>query len=361
MEKSKSKYPETLGIVIAKVSQSLKRNRKIVISIFIGIVLPWILSLIFVIALDRTHGLSDELTEDAGLLFRIIIFYTFTLTYDLPVLGKGFWLCIFIWAATGLFIGLISQKMGKSLIAALIGLGVNFILYLVLIPVPYTSFPDDMDIDTLIFTKVYSEFVLATPYYLLFLILFHSFAFPILMLFTLLGILFNPPRRTRVTPSEVLPEKIKSEAISEPKVKAEPVTDIATKEEKKLRGFAGIVYNQFQPLNANEEFKEKFKKTSLKILLNPIDESTAALVIMDKGTFNVQEYKKFDPLMKMDKKKIGFDALLQVPTEMMFDIAMGKISTMQLLKATRKDKDIIVKGKLKLLKLTKALGLLAKS
>ena len=223
MEKSKSRYPETLGIVMEKISESLKRNYNMVISISIGIVLPWILSLIFVIALGRTHGLSDELTEDAGLLFRIIIFYTFTLTYDLPVLGKGFWLCIFIWAVPGLFIGLISRKMGKSLIAALIGLGVNFILYLVLIPVPYTSFPKDMNIDSLIFTRVYSEFVLATPYYLLFLILFHSFAFPILMLFTLLGILFNPPRRTRVTPSEVIPEKIKPKVILEPEVKAETV------------------------------------------------------------------------------------------------------------------------------------------
>jgi len=235
MEKSKSRYPETLRIVMGKISQNLKRNYKMVISISIGIVLPWILSLVFVIALDRTHGLSDELTEDAGLLFRIIIFYTFTLTSDLPILGKGFWPCIFIWAATGLFIGLISQEMGKSLFAALIGLGVNFILYLLLIPVAYTSFPDDMEIDSLIFTRVYSEFVLATPYYLLFLILFHSFAFPILMLFTLLGILFNPPRRVHVNPSKVVTEKIKPKGISEPEIKEEPVADIEKKVKGKLR------------------------------------------------------------------------------------------------------------------------------
>ena len=95
--------------------------------------------------------------------------------------------------------------------------------------------------------------------------------------------------------------------------------------------------------------------------MNPNDQLVAAMVIFDKGTVNVEEYKKFEPLMKIDKKAVGFDAMLQVPTEMLFDIAMGKISVMQLLKAARKDKNIKVKGKLKLLKLTKALVILAKS
>jgi len=46
---------------------------------------------------------------------------------------------------------------------------------------------------------------------------------------------------------------------------------------------------------------------------------------------------------------------------MLFDIVLVKGSVMHLLKAARKDKNINVKGKIKLLKLTKALVILAKS
>ena len=42
-------------------------------------------------------------------------------------------------------------------------------------------------------------------------------------------------------------------------------------EKKKLRGFAGIVSKQIEPLHEMEEFKEKFKDTEVKVLLNAKD------------------------------------------------------------------------------------------
>jgi len=128
-----------------------------------------------------------------------------------------------------------------------------------------------------------------------------------------------------------------------------------------LKGFAGLIFKQFVPLNNNEIFKDKFKKTSLIFLLNPIDQLTAAMVIFEKGTVAVAECKKLEPLMEMEKKLLGYDAMLQVTTQMLSDFATGKLSTMQLLKAELKDKNIKVKGKLKLLKLKKAFKLIAKS
>ncbi len=132
------------------------------------------------------------------------------------------------------------------------------------------------------------------------------------------------------------------------------------KEKKKLRGFAGIVYKQLLPLNTNKRYKEEHGDVSLKFLLNPIDQLKAALVIFDEGTVDVEEIQKDDPLMKMRKKQIGYDAKLQVTTQMMFDIASGKMSIKQLLKAEIKDKKIKVKGKLKLLKLIKAFVIASK-
>lgn len=148
-------------------------------------------------------------------------------------------------------------------------------------------------------------------------------------------------------------------------IKAQTVSKLLPKagieQKKKLRGFAEIIYKQLEPLNNNEKFKKEFKKLSLKFLLNPIDQVSSAKVIFNNGTVNVQAIKKSDPLIKMNKNQIGYDAMLQVTTQMIIDIASGKMSTMELLKAARKDKDIKLKGKLKLLKLLKAFTLIKKT
>jgi len=206
-----------------KVIRGLKKHYKQIISIAIAIVVPWILTLIFIGFLKLTHGLSEELDEDPMLLSRITIFYTLNLAYEMPILGFGYSLCMIVWAVVGLFIGLYTRNMGKSLISALIGIFVTYFLYFPLVYFAKTSFPSDMTIHPLIFTRLYEDFTLETPYYLFFQISFHSFALPVLIMFTLLGSMLNPPRKVYLTtPSEVIPEKIKSKAITYPEeVKAE--------------------------------------------------------------------------------------------------------------------------------------------
>ncbi len=132
--------------------------------------------------------------------------------------------------------------------------------------------------------------------------------------------------------------------------------------EKGLRGFPKVVYTQLAPLNDSELFKEKYKDTSLKVLLNPNDQLKAALIIFENGTVDVKEYKKSEPTMNLVKRKtlIGYDAMLQVSTQLLFDIVSGKASVVKLMKDDVKDKNIKVKGKLKLLKLLKAFSLLEK-
>jgi len=188
-------------------------------------------------------------------------------------------------------------------------------------------------------------------------------------MFTLLGSMLNSPQdvpqevQKNLVTGEPKPIKTNPEAIVKNPVELEQVTvpEIEIKREKELKGFVGLIFKQFDPLNNNEIFKEKFKKTSLTFLLNPIDQLTAAMVIFEKGTVAVAECKKLEPLMEMEKKLLGYDAMLQVTTQMLSDFATGKLSTMQLLKAELKDKNIKVKGKLKLLKLKKAFKLIAKS
>ncbi|MFX1410736.1 MAG: hypothetical protein ACFFA6_10305 [Promethearchaeota archaeon] len=106
-----------------------------------------------------------------------------------------------------------------------------------------------------------------------------------------------------------------------------------TEEKKKRpRGFAGTVAKLVDPLNENEKFREKFKDTELKILLNAKDGKYAALLIIDKGMIHVEGIEN-KPKENIKKKNIGWDGLFQTTTSLFLEIlggdeiSMGKIAT----------------------------------
>jgi len=99
---------------------------------------------------------------------------------------------------------------------------------------------------------------------------------------------------------------------------------------KKLRGFAGIVSKQVEPLNENEKFKQRFKDTEVKVLLNAKDGKWAALLIIDKGKIYVEGIKN-EPKENIKKKNAGWQGLLQTTTPIFLEIlgsdnlSMGKV------------------------------------
>jgi len=101
-------------------------------------------------------------------------------------------------------------------------------------------------------------------------------------------------------------------------------------EKKKLRGFASIVAKQVEPLNDMEKFKENFKDTEVKVLLNAKDGKWAALLIIDKGKISVEGIKN-EPKENIKKKNAGWNGLLQTTTPMFLEllgseeVSMGKV------------------------------------
>jgi hypothetical protein len=99
---------------------------------------------------------------------------------------------------------------------------------------------------------------------------------------------------------------------------------------KRLHGFAGIVSKQVEPLNDNEKFKQKYKDTQVKVLLNAKDGKYAALLVIDKGTIHVEDFKN-NPKENLKKKVLGWDGLLQTKTKTFVgllesdDISLGKV------------------------------------
>lgn len=97
-----------------------------------------------------------------------------------------------------------------------------------------------------------------------------------------------------------------------------------TEEKKKrLKGFAGIVAKQVEPLNSIEKFKEDFKDTELKILLNAKDGKNAALLVIDKGRVYVEGIEN-KPKENIKKKVVGWDGLLQAKTQIFVDLLGGE-------------------------------------
>ena len=99
---------------------------------------------------------------------------------------------------------------------------------------------------------------------------------------------------------------------------------------KKLRGFAAIVSKLVVPLNENVKFKERFKDTEVKVLLNAKDGKYAALLVIDKGTIYVEGMKN-KPKKNLKKKVVGWDGRLQTKTSVFLEllegdeISMGKV------------------------------------
>ena len=95
---------------------------------------------------------------------------------------------------------------------------------------------------------------------------------------------------------------------------------------KKPRGFAGVIYAQMIPLNEKEKFREKYKDTSMKLLLNATDGKYAALITINKGNLEVEgvSNKEKDDIKK---EALGWDGKLETTTQIFLDFGMGNIST----------------------------------
>jgi hypothetical protein len=162
----------------------LEKRKRLLFSIIIGVTLPWLITLIFILSLGSLTNIVQAVDGNPLSIYTMIVFYSFNLTWEIPILGNGFWLCFVSWAIAGLFIGLITRDLKQSIVAATSALLINFILYLVLVFNVYI--PTEL-IDPLVNSALYSSFTVLTPFRLLAHLAIHSFLLPILFFFTLSG------------------------------------------------------------------------------------------------------------------------------------------------------------------------------
>ena len=130
----------------------------------------------------------------------------------------------------------------------------------------------------------------------------------------------------------------------------------SNQENKKIRGFAVLINSILTPLNENKKFQEKFKNLKVKILLNALNLNHAAIIIVDKGLVRVESVPN-KPKENLKKRKVGWDAFLEMDTQTFLAIAMNRLSLFGVAKKwlTRKIKMRGIRKLLILLKIFKFL------
>ncbi|MFX1312094.1 MAG: hypothetical protein ACFFHD_05735 [Promethearchaeota archaeon] len=125
-----------------------------------------------------------------------------------------------------------------------------------------------------------------------------------------------------------------------------------TEEKKKrLRGFAGVVSKLVDQLNNNEKFKEGFKDTEIRILLNATDANNAALIVIDKGKIYVESINN-KPKKNLKKKNADWDTRISAKMQDFVDLLTSENLSI------RKVLSKILTFKLRIRKIRKAVTIL---
>ena len=122
------------------------------------------------------------------------------------------------------------------------------------------------------------------------------------------------------------------------------------------RGFAGLIKNIMEPLNGNPDFEQKFKKVDKIFLINAPNLHHAAIVSVNKGHLKVQSVPN-KPESNLSKKKIHWDGLISMDSQIFLALAMNRISMVGII-VKWISKKVTMKGILNLLTLLKIFNFL---
>lgn len=89
--------------------------------------------------------------------------------------------------------------------------------------------------------------------------------------------------------------------------------------------FAYIIAQRYEPLNSNENFKDKFKDEQFKILLNPKNGDSAALISVDKGKLIVDSVDNSSK-KNLAQETLNWDGYMQTTIEIFRAISNGELT-----------------------------------
>lgn len=105
-------------------------KKGILFGLLFGIIVPWILSALFLTLLTDISWTG--MTEGVPQVLAILSFSSVAFSYNVPIFGHGYVIPLFIWILTGLFCGLCCKSVLKGALMTLVGLGINILLFVML-------------------------------------------------------------------------------------------------------------------------------------------------------------------------------------------------------------------------------------
>ncbi|MBD3227618.1 MAG: hypothetical protein GF329_05460 [Candidatus Lokiarchaeota archaeon] len=107
----------------------MKNTIYFILSIILAIFLPWVLIILFMILLtDASWIFGLEIPQ----MLAVISFQSFGFVYNIPLLGYGFGIPLLIWILVGIFCGITAKSPIKGLVATIIGLLANILIFEIL-------------------------------------------------------------------------------------------------------------------------------------------------------------------------------------------------------------------------------------
>jgi hypothetical protein len=122
------------------------------------------------------------------------------------------------------------------------------------------------------------------------------------------------------------------------------------------RGFAGLIKNLMDPLNANPDFEVKFKKVNKKFLINAPNLHYAAILSVIDGKVKVESVPN-KPESNLNKEIIHWDGYISMDSQIFLALAMNRISMMGII-VKWISKKVTMKGILNLLTVLKIFNFL---
>ena len=117
-------------------------KKGLIIAIVIGVVVPWLLSYLFL-----TLMVGIDWTEMPGgfpQILAILSFSSLSFAKSVPIVGYGYMIPLLIWIIVGLFCGLFAKSVMKGALTTLIGLLVNILIFSALISINPAFIPAEL-------------------------------------------------------------------------------------------------------------------------------------------------------------------------------------------------------------------------
>jgi hypothetical protein len=107
-------------------------KKRMITALILGIVIPWILSYLFLYFLTDLNWVDVANTGGIPQILAILSFSSVGFNYNVPVFGYGYTIPLLIWILTGIFCGLLAKGAVKGALITLLGLFLNIMLFVIL-------------------------------------------------------------------------------------------------------------------------------------------------------------------------------------------------------------------------------------